>query len=53
MRERAHVVQPVGELDQDHPDVLGHRQQQLAEILGLGSLGRGQLQLRQLGDAID
>ena len=33
--QRAHVVEPVGELDQDDPDVLGHRQQHLADVLGL------------------
>jgi len=49
----AHVVQPVGQLDQDHPQILGHRHEQLAEILGLLGLGRGELQVGQLGDAID
>jgi hypothetical protein len=50
--EGAHVVQPVGQLDQDHPDVLGDREHHLAEVLGLG-LGLGlELQVRQLGDAI-
>ena len=33
--QRAHVVEPVGELDEDDPDVLGHRQQHLADVLGL------------------
>ena len=33
--EGAHVVQAVGELDQDHPQIARHRQQHLAEILGL------------------
>jgi hypothetical protein len=28
-------VRAVGELDQDDPDVLGHRHQHLAEVLGL------------------
>jgi hypothetical protein len=51
--EGAHVVQAVGQLDQDHPDVLGDRQHHLAEVLGLG-LGLGtELQVGQLGDAID
>jgi hypothetical protein len=31
----AHVVQPVGELHEDHPQILGHRHEQLAEVLGL------------------
>ena len=33
--ERAHVVQAVGELDQDDARVLRHRQQQLAVVLDL------------------
>ena len=53
MRDCAHVVQPVSQLDQDHADILGHGQQQLAEILGLGGGLRAQLQLRQLGDPVD
>ena len=32
--ERPHVVQPVGELHQQHPDVVGQREQELAQILG-------------------
>ena len=32
----AHVVQAVGQLDQDHPDVLGHGQDHLADVFGLG-----------------
>ena len=51
--ERAHVVQPVSQLDQQHADVVGHRQQELAQILG-GALVFGlRLDLRQFGDAID
>ena len=38
--ERAHVVQPVGELDQDDADVLRHREQHLAEALRLRVLAR-------------
>ena len=33
--QRAHVVQAVGELDQQHAHVVGDRQQQLAQVLGL------------------
>ena len=33
--ERAHVVEAVGELDEDDADVLGHRQEHLAEVLRL------------------
>ena len=35
MAQRAHVVQPVGELHQQHANILGHRQHQLAEVLRL------------------
>ena len=51
--QRLHVVQAVGELDQQHADVLGHRQHELAEILGLLGLVGLQLDPRQLGDAVD
>ncbi len=51
--EGAHVVQPVGQLDQDHPDVLGHGDDHLADVLGLLLLDRAEGHLRQLGDAVD
>ena len=38
--ERAHVVQAVGELDQDDPDVRGHRDHHLAVVLGLRLVAR-------------
>lgn len=38
----AHIVEPVGDLDEDHPDVLGHGQQHFPEVLhlllGLGGI---------------
>nr|BFF03557.1 hypothetical protein GCM10020241_52320 [Streptoalloteichus tenebrarius] len=44
-------MQPVGELDDQHPGVPGHGDDHLADGLGLG---RGaQLDLVQLGDAVD
>ena len=51
--ERAHIVQPVGEFDQDDADVVDHRQHHLAEILGLLLLARGEIDLADLGDAFD
>ena len=51
--DRAHVVQAVGELDQDHPHVLGHRHDHLPVVLGLGLLAALELDPRQLGDALD
>ena len=48
-----HVVQTVRQLHQQHADVVGHRQHQLAEILRvLGVVGL-KLQARQLRHAID
>ena len=51
--DRAQVVQPVGELDQDHAHVLGHRDDQLAVVLGVGVLAALELHPRQLRDALD
>ena len=48
-----HVVQAVGQLDQDDPNVLGHGQHHLAEVLGLGLLLAAELELADLGDAFD
>ena len=51
--ERAHVVEAVGELDEDDADVVDHRQEHPPEVLGLlGFLGR-ERDARQLGDALD
>ena len=47
----AHVVQPVGQLDHQHPRVAGHRDDHLADGLGLG--GVAELDLVQLGHAVD
>ncbi len=52
-RQRAHIVQPVGQLDDDHADVVDHRQQHLAVVLRLAILGRVEVDLAQLGDAVD
>ena len=51
--QRAHVVEPVGELDEDDADVLRHRQQHLADVLGLLLLVAVGAEARQLGDAVD
>ncbi len=49
----AHVVQAVGELDQDDADVAHHGQQHLAEIFRL-RLGMGfEFDLGELADAVD
>ena len=51
--ERLHIVQAVGELDEEDANVFRHRQHQLAEVLRLLRLVRLQLDARQLGDAVD
>ena len=50
--QRAHVVQAVGELDQENADVVGDGQQQLAQVLGLLGLARHQLQPFQFGESV-
>ena len=51
--ERAHVVQTVGELDQQHPHVVGDRQQQLAQVLGLLGLLGDEVEPLELGQSLD
>ena len=51
--ERAHVVQPVRELDQQHADVGRDRNQQLAEVLGLLRLPGDEVELLDLGQTLD
>jgi hypothetical protein len=51
--QRPHIVQAVGELDQEDADVLGDREQQFAQVLGLLGLARNQLQPLQLGETLD
>ena len=51
--QRAHVVQAVGELDQQHAHVVGDGEQELAEVLGLLGLLRDEVELLDLGQAVD
>ena len=51
--QRPHVVEPVGELDEDDPHVLGHGQQHLPDVLGLLLLDGAGAQLGELRDAVD
>ena len=51
--ERAHVVQPVGKLDQQHADVVAEREQELAQVLRRALVFRLRLDLAELGDAVD
>ena len=49
----AHVVQAVGQFDQDHADVAGHGHGHLLEVFGLG-FGLGlEVHLGQLADPVD
>ncbi len=46
-------MQPVGELDQDDAHVARHREQHLAEVLGLRVLGGLEFDAIELRDAVD
>ena len=50
--DRAHIVQPVGQLDQNDTQIFGHRHEELAEVFGLLGLKAGQLDVGQLGDPV-
>ena len=50
--QRPHVVEAVGELDEDDADVVHHRQEHLAEVLGLAFLARGEADGADLGDPL-
>ena len=51
--ERAHVVRAVGQLHQDDAYIVGHGQQHLAEGLCLIFLAGAELELVELGQAVD
>ncbi len=53
MFEGTHVVQAVGELDEDDADVVDHGQHHFAEVLGLRFLPGGEIDSADLGDAFD
>ncbi len=46
-------MQAVGELDQDHADIVDHGQQHLADAFRLALLARCKVEFAQLGDAVD
>ena len=50
--EGPHIVQTVGQFDQNDPDIPGHGEDHLPEGLRLGFLPVGEIQLVQLGDAV-
>ena len=47
-----HIVQPVGDLDEDDPDVLGHGHEHLPQVLHLLLFFGGVVDPRQLADAL-
>ena len=47
--DRAHVVQPVGQLHQHHPDVAGHGQKHAAQVFRLGFGAVGEMDAAELG----
>jgi hypothetical protein len=51
--ERAHVVQAIGELHQQHPDVPGHGEQELAQVLRGALILALRLDLGKLRNAVD
>ena len=53
MMQRAHVVQAVGELDQQDAHIVGDGEQQLAQVFGLLGLLGHEVELLQLGQALD
>jgi hypothetical protein len=50
--QRAHVVQTVGELHQQHPHILGYGQNELPQVFGLPLVVGGRFQAGKLGDAL-
>jgi hypothetical protein len=51
--ERAHVVQPVGELDEQDAHIIGDGEQKLAQVFGLGGALGDEIELLQLGQPLD
>jgi len=51
--QRTHVVQTVGQLDDDHAYIRHHGQQHLADVLRLVVLAVGELDLVEFGHALD
>ncbi len=49
----AHIVQAIGQFDEHHADVIHHGQHHLAHVFGLRLLRRGEVDLADLGDALD
>ena len=52
-RNRAHIVCPVGELDEDNAQVPNHREQHFSEALRLSFRGAVETQSIELADTVD
>ena len=53
MFQRAHIVQAVGQLNQDDADIVDHREDHLAQVLGLLLFPAGEVNGTDLGDSLD
>ena len=53
MLQRAHVVQAVRQFDEDDADVVHHGEHHLAEVFRLLLFPGGEIDLADLGDALD
>ena len=51
--ERAHIVEPVGQLDEHHAHIAHHGQEHFADVLRLAVFAVRELDLVDLGDALD
>src|SRR5450759_779363 len=51
--QRSHVVQSVGKLDQDHPQICSHGEEDLADVLKVGLLAGKVVQAAQLRHSLD
>ena len=51
--QRSHVVQAIGKFHHDDANIVGHGEQHFAEVLGLLLFLRCELDLADLGDAVD
>ena len=53
MFQRPHVVQAVGQFDQDDADVIDHGQHHLAQVFCLLLFAGGEIDFADLGNALD
>jgi hypothetical protein len=51
--ERPHVVETIGELYEQHPDVGRDREEELAQVFGLGFLAGDEVEPLDLGEAVN